>query len=119
LLGVALASNIALLVEAAAAPSSFDVVQYESRFSDISKDLPKDSVIGYLTDADPNLTSTSAGYYLAEYALAPVVVANNTDQKLVMANAHTPQPPQFYQSRGLELVRDYGNGVMLLRKAAR
>jgi hypothetical protein len=118
-LGVALASSASLLVEAAGAAKGFDAVQYEGRFSDISNDLPKDSVIGYLTDADPNLASTSAEYYLAEYALAPVVVANNVDQKLVMANVHTPQPPEFYRSRGLELVRDYGNGVLLLRKAAR
>ena len=116
-------SNIGLLVDAAGGYSSrsrqnFDISSYESRFSELRKDIPRDGVIGYLTDADPNLTSTSAEYYLAQYALSPAVVANNIDQKLVMANVHAPQPPAFYQSRGLDLVRDYRDGVMLLQKTA-
>ena len=124
LLGIALVSNIALLFETArgfAPPSrqSFDVVAYINRFAQLRKDLPKDTVIGYLTDAEPNLTSTYAEFGLAQYALIPVMVANNVNQKLVMANVHTPQPPSFYQGRGFELVRDYGNGVMLLKKATR
>ena len=118
------ASNLALLVETARGytpPSrqNFDIVAYIGRFAQIREDVPKTATIGYLTDAEPNITSTYAEFGLAQLALIPIVIANNTDQKLVMANVHTPQPPAFYQSHGLELVRDYGNGVMLLRKAAR
>lgn len=119
LTGIALASNIALLIDAASTPRSIDPAAFEARYSGIAKDLPKNSVIGYLTDAEPNATTTGAEYFLSEYALAPVVIVNNTDQNLVMANLHMPQPPDFYRSRGLDLVRDYGTGVMLLRKAAR
>jgi hypothetical protein len=124
LIAVALASNLALLVDAAGkysspAGSNFDIVQYESRFAAVRQDIPRHEVIGYLTDADANLTSTLAEYYLAQLALVPTVVAQNTEQNLVIANVHTPQPPAFYQQRGLELVKDYGNGVMLLRRIAR
>ncbi len=121
-MAVAVTSNIALLLDAASSSSSkpsFDVIQYESRFSELRQDLPNGEVLGYLTDADPTLTSTLAEYTLAQYALAPAVVANSLGQQnLVIANVHTPQPPVFYQSRGLEIIRDYGNGVMLLRRAA-
>ena len=124
LLGLALLSNLALLIETARGftpPSrqSFDIVAYIDRFAPLRNDLPKDATIGYLTDAEPNAVSTDAEFGLAQYALIPVMLARNTGQKLVMANVHRPQPPSFYQSRGLELVRDYGNGVMLLGKPPR
>lgn len=120
LLAIAIASTIAVAVQAGSAkPANFDVIQYEDRFAGIRMDVPKDATIGYLTDADLNLTSTTAEYYLAQLALIPTVVANKTDQKMVMANVHTPQPPEFYRSRGLELVKDYNNGVMLLRRVSR
>ena len=124
LIAVGLASNLALLVDAAGkysspAGSNFDIVRYESRFAAIRQEIPKEEVIGYLTDADTNLTSTSAEYYLAQLALIPTVVAEDSQHNLVIANVHTAQPPAFYQQHGLELVKDYGNGVMLLRRTAR
>ena len=124
LIAVALASNLTLLVDAAGkysstARSNFDIVHYESRFEAIRKDIPRNGAIGYLTDTDANLTSTLAEYYLAQLALVPTVVTRNTEQTLVLANIHTPQPPTFYQQLGLELVKDYGSGVMLLRRTAR
>ncbi len=94
----------------------FDIVQYESRFSQLREDAPHDTVLGYLTDADESLTSTQAEYILAQYAMAPAVVARDLKESWVIGNVHTPQPPAFYQVHGLELVRDYGNGVLLLRK---
>lgn len=117
LLAIALLSNIALLVETAPSRQSFDTTAYLDRFSAIRADLPKNTTVGYLTDADSNATSTQAEFGLAQYALIPSILANNPDEKWVMANVHTPQSPSFYQSRSLELVHDYGNGVMLLRKA--
>ncbi len=120
LVAIALASTLAALVEAGSAKSSnFDITQYESRFDGIRRDVPTDAAIGYLSDADPSLTSSVAEYYLAQLAVVPLLVANNAAQPLVMANVHTPQPPEFYRSKGLELVKDYGNGVMLLRRPAR
>lgn len=117
---IALVSTLAALVEAGSAkPNNFDIGSYESRFAEIKREVPRDGTVGYLTDADPGLTSTTAEYYLAQLAMIPTVVANRADTPLVMANVHTPQPAGFYQSRGLQLVKDYGNGVMLLRKEPR
>ena len=124
LVAIALASNLSLLLDAAGtvlspAPQSCDIAQYQDRFAGVRADTPKDAVLGYLTDVDSNRVGAVEEYYLAEYALIPRVIANNTDQKLAIANIHKPQPPEFYQSRGFDLVKDYGNGVLLLRKAAR
>lgn len=124
LLGIALISTLALLVETARsypAPErqTFDIVAYVARFAQIKADLPKDTAVGYLSDAEPDTAGTTAEFGLAQYALIPAVLANDAGRELVMANVHRPQPPSFYQARGLELMRDYGNGVMLLRKASR
>ncbi len=74
-------------------------------------------MLGYLSDLDPNLPVATAEYYLAQYFLAPVVVANSTAAPHVLANLHRAPAPGFFESRGLAVEKDLGNGLYLLRKA--
>ena len=65
-------------------------------------------VIGYIGEpGDSGLPD----YYLAQYALAPRVVERSTNHAVVVANF--PASPPAIPPAGLQLVRDFGNGVLL------
>lgn len=71
--------------------------------------MPERGVVGYIgAPGSPAL----AEYYLTQYALAPLVVDHSPNHPLVVGNfrAGTPlsEPPD-----SLQLVRDFGDGVLL------
>ena len=81
----------------------------DRRFAALKAMLPDHGVIGYVGE------SGAAGvgpYYLTQYALAPLVVDHSLNHPLVVGNfpASTPSlPPE----PNLQLVQDFGNGVLL------
>jgi hypothetical protein len=86
----------------------------DQRFADLRRALPEHGVVGYVGEAGD---SGVADYYLAQYALAPLVVELSQDHSLVIGNFPASQPaPLPVTVRGLVLVRDFGNGVLLLAK---
>jgi hypothetical protein len=78
------------------------------RFAALKAALPKQGVIGYIGDS-----SSPADYYLTQYALAPLVVDHSPAHPLVIGNFLTPLPPQSLPSDQLQLLKDFGNGVLL------
>lgn len=87
---------------------------YDKRFDDVRKMLPEHGVVGYLGDSPGNV----GNYYLTQYALAPLVVDNSTDHHFVIGNfgdAHSTIP----LDRDWILLRDFGNGVILLENRRR
>ena len=70
--------------------------------------LPERGVIGYV---GPPGDFGLPDYYLAQYALAPRVVERSTNHPLVVGNF--PASSQVISPEGLQLVRDFGNGVLL------
>lgn len=93
----------------------------EKRFSELKKALPPHGVVGYLADVYPEKIAVNAtamaGYYAARYSLAPVVIANTPQKKLVVGNFHNIKGyPQVYKKNGLVLVRNFNNGLFLLRR---
>jgi hypothetical protein len=97
-------------------PSAID--QYLARFSGIKAALPARGVVGYLAEPRGKEMLHGGDYYrkfhLAQYALAPLIMVDSPDRDLVIGNfsigTRAPELP------GMTLVRDYGNGVMLLRQ---
>lgn len=54
----------------------------ENLFKDVKKDISINTTVGYI---DANLiNSLSKEYFLAQYALAPVTVINNVNQKIII-----------------------------------
>jgi hypothetical protein len=87
----------------------------DRRFSELRQSLPGTGVVGYMGEPGP---SAIPDYYLAQYALAPLVVDQSTNHPLVIGNfPSSPQPaiPGDATSQ-LKLIRDFGNGVMLFAK---
>jgi hypothetical protein len=93
----------------------------EKRFTGLIKALPPHGVVGYLTDVYPEKIAVNfrarKGYYAARYSLAPVVIANTPEKKLVVGNFRNIKGyPQVYKKNGLVLVKNFKNGLFLLRR---
>ena len=118
LLAISLLTIFQLLLDAISAKApdeSASIPVFETRFDEVKKAVPPDAVLGFITDssmADPNV---QAEYFVAQYALAPRVVANRADQKLVLGIIHNPTP----RFPNLPMIRDFGNGIRLYRGLAR
>ena len=86
-----------------------DVTQRSDlRFAQLKAVLPEQGVVGYLGDS----RESPADYYLAQYALAPLVVERSINRALVVGNF--PSSPPSFAEHNLRLIRDFGNGVLLL-----
>ncbi|HEV2397671.1 MAG TPA: hypothetical protein VGS27_12065 [Candidatus Sulfotelmatobacter sp.] len=80
----------------------------DKRFAALKTELPSHGVVGYVGESDD---SALPDYYLAQYALAPVVVDRGTKHPLVIGNfPHSQTAPA---EQGLTLLRDFGDGVAL------
>ena len=122
---LALASNLRFLIDAAGqylSPNRVitDIRLFAPRYAEMRKDLAPGEVVGYLTDVpDPRATSAIAEYNVTQYALAPVIVQYSNDADKLVTNFHKPPSPSLYESHGFRLVKDYGNGAMLLARTKR
>jgi hypothetical protein len=80
----------------------------DQRFAALKTALPAHGVIGYIGESG---AAGLADYYLAQYALAPRILERSTDHALVVGNfAAAPAALPLSQ---LQLVKDFGNGVLL------
>ena len=105
-----LLSSFSLVRNSLHSSPSDDVARLSAqRFAALRDELPSRGVIGYIGDSGDSATPD---YYLTQYALAPVVVDRSTDHKLIVGNFPSTRPPQLPSA--LQVVKDFGNGVVLL-----
>lgn len=119
-------STVLWLEQAAAWPESIgrdEISANDVRFLELREALPPSGRVGYLGDPAPGGDTPSERedrdlrhfrrYLLAQYAVAPVVLVENTEPDLVVGNFEAgdarPAPD------GFELVRDFGEGLVLYR----
>jgi hypothetical protein len=81
----------------------------DQRFRELKATLPARGVVGYVGEPGP---LALGDYYLAQYALAPLVVEHSPDHPLVIGNfpATSSATPA-----DLQLVKDFGGGVLLFQ----
>ncbi len=103
----------ARLVRDAPAPGRFKAseiaLRSDQRFAALKAALPSRGVIGYI--GEPG-NSGLADYYLAQYALAPLVLDRSDNHALVIGNFSASSSSQA-SSHDLHLQRDFGNGLLL------
>ena len=91
----------------------------EQRFDGLRRALPRRGVVGYLSDMGGGREGVRA-YYRTQYFLAPLVVAPDAGRELVVANfSSSLVVADFAAAHSLEVTRDFGNGVALLRRTRR
>ena len=123
LLGIAVASIFWVLLDVAGAFShrstSYGVDSFENRFGDLPKAATAATVFGYISDNRPDDPSDQAEYYLTQYTLAPAIVVSTTTEAEVVANFHAANPDmKVLQARHMTPIRNFGNGIILLRNFA-
>ena len=82
----------------------------DQRFAALKVALPARGVVGYIGESS---ALARGDYYLAEYALAPLVVDDSTNHRIVIGNFPSLGSVPF-AAKNLQLVKDFGNGVLLL-----
>jgi hypothetical protein len=86
------------------------------RLAPVAAAVPEDAILGYLTDVPQGSVTELAMLMGAQYVLAPRMVVRGAGRKWVLGNFTRPADFRaFGRSRGLELQRDFGNGVVLFR----
>jgi hypothetical protein len=92
-----------------------DVSAYEARFAPAKQLLPKNGIVCYLPDFSSS-ESAKRDFFLARYALAPLVVRTVPDCDPLIANFPTGVPPSLLLSNKYSVLEDFGNGVLLLKR---
>ena len=83
--------------------------------------LPENAPVGYLSDVSFEVTLGSAAYFGVMYALAPRLMTRSADgPEWVVGNfSHPLDYAAAGRQHQLELVKDFGNGIVLFRRRAR
>lgn len=120
---IALCSTFWFLLDVLGAVSHlqvFGVAAFESRFDELRKTIRPHTTFGYISDNSPNDPSTQAEFFLTQYTLAPAIVKESTDERLIIANFHHNQPdPKLLHANKLTVIQNFNNGVVLCRKIGR
>ena len=103
-------------------PAADQMTAYEARYNEVRKHLPSHGIIGYVSDPKEHNEDRLA-WAFTQYSLSPLLVIDRSvnpkgrDYPIVIGNFHRAVPGDD-RMRGLSFVRDFGNGVFLLRKVA-
>jgi hypothetical protein len=94
------------------------ISRYEARFGEIKKMLPAQGVVGYLTFPNLSWEDAKLDYGLTGYALSPLHVDWSPEHEWIVGNfPNFDQPAPIPNIEGFILIRDFGNGVALFRRA--
>lgn len=95
-------------------PDIDNVTLHENRFIGLKKFLPTHGVVGYVTDQHPD--NATGEYYLTQYALSPVIIANETARSFIIGNFHKSiNIDEISKNADLILIQELDNGVILFK----
>jgi hypothetical protein len=90
---------------------------FDRRLAPLQQALRGESAVGYLPPfGSLESPSGAAHFYMTRFALAPVIVLNDVQQPLVVADG-VGDPNRL--PAHLEVARDFGDGLVLLRTRTR
>lgn len=102
-----------------------EITRYDARFRALRQTLPPRARLGYVGDGRPGAEDSADGprlafkrYLLTQYALLPAIVLPDAQGALVVGNFDASAGIDSTPTRGLLLIRDFGDGVMLFRASA-
>jgi hypothetical protein len=98
----------------------YAIAAQADRLEGVRAATPETAVLGYLTDADPSSVIASAIFSGAQYVLAPRLLRQDASGDLVLGNFTRPGDyAAIGKSHGLQVDRDFHNGVVLFRKESK
>jgi glycosyltransferase involved in cell wall biosynthesis len=100
-----------------------EITRYEARFQGLRQVLPASARVGYLTEPAAWMPGDDEGPRLAfkrlvltQYALLPAILVPESGGALAVGNFDSLTAADSVATRGFTVVRDLGNGVLLLRR---
>jgi hypothetical protein len=100
------------------------VTNWEARCEGLKQDLPTHGQIGYLSDWDlpgwdGSISDMDNEFRLTQYALVPRIIVRGANFPLIIGNFTSDETIQAAETQySLEMVRSYGLGIYLFKKAA-
>ena len=96
-----------------------DVSKFEETIFSLKKSLPSRGFVGYFNDVEPE-SIYGGDFWMTQYALAPLIVGKNIDSDFIVGILHPSQTKKnSFEKVGFSVVRDYGNGIVLLQRGNR
>ena len=86
---------------------------YENRFAELKKMLYGEKTVGYSTD------KALADYHLTQYAIAPIVIDKEKCDGYSIGSFSSDQSAATAHDGKLSVIKNFGNGVMLFKAAAK
>ena len=116
----ALLTNFEKLMELWDLPPSNvgEMAQRDQRFEPLRGALPKRGMVGYVSDAKDEVERETR-LMLAQFSLAPVILVSGTEQVPIVGDFSNPNSLGPALDPKLTVLRDFGNGVVLLGRAER
>ncbi len=118
----ALAADFALFLEYASFPEKIliqDITPYEKRFEELKEILPRQGVAGYVSDCETGNQNCLARFFVAQYALSPLLLEQSIDHEFIVGNFSTGGiHTELYRTSCIKAIRDFHNGVVLLRRGS-
>ncbi|OGI25816.1 MAG: hypothetical protein A2287_06765 [Candidatus Melainabacteria bacterium RIFOXYA12_FULL_32_12] len=90
-----------------------DIIFFDRRFSLVKSFLPPGSVVGYISDS---YKSDNMDYFLTQFALNPLIISNKSNNEIFIGNFRSVNYRNICLNNGFEIIKDFGGGVILLRK---
>jgi hypothetical protein len=101
----------------------FHVGLATEQFAPVLSRTSSNAVLGYVSDLELNTDAGKAGFFAAQYAVAPRILVDASKGgpfEFVVGNWGRQQDyAAAGRRRGLALVEELGNGIVLYRKGAR
>jgi hypothetical protein len=102
------------------APDPWAIARQQRRFATMKSELPPNSVLGYYSDVLFTDRRSTVAFFAVLYTLAPHLVADDRvkpQPEMYVGNlSKRIDFDQLERESGLKLVKDYGAGVVLLRR---
>ena len=96
------------------------IADQATRFEAFESAVPRNAILGYLSDAIAGSVADSTMFTSATYTLAPRLVERGVQREYVLGNFTRPADfAALGRASGLRLQQDFGNGVVLFRKDPR
>jgi len=89
------------------------VTLIEKKLEGVRAILPERGIIGYISDLAPAGTADEE-YFLTQYVLAPLVVADDVYHSFVLANMHKADSKLTVRDN-LKLIKVFPSGVLLFK----
>jgi hypothetical protein len=98
-------------------PTPDAITRYDRRFQSLRAHLPSNEIVGYVGSTGTSWQDNLDPFFATQYALSPVVLVRRTDRPLVVGNFNVADPTQkLPNDPRLQLIEDFGDGVMLFRR---